>query len=228
MEKARQAMTSQAFKTLLHIRQSIDHHVSYKAGQGVPEISSTQEGGLKLLRNDVNQMIEQLPGGEVIRDADKRMAAVKEIYGKLQPMMKRPGDAIDFLRKTFEGESPNAKEDMMALLALEKQTGKPVVNDMFKALTYSHFSQSLAGNKFTRTVAGISPFLLSALGRVAGIPFQESMLGSLALATASQSPKLLGKVLRGAQASAPTFEKSAGPTAVGMLSAIRQRYKDQK
>ena len=220
-------LTSAVFKSLLHIRQSIDHHVDYANKSGVPEISSVQAGGLKELRNKVNQLIEDMPGGEILRDADKIMAAASEIYGKLQPMMKRTGDAVEFLKKTFEGKSANANEDMINLLALEKATGQPVVNDLFKAMTMSHFSQNLAGNKISRSVAGVSPFLMSAMLRVVGLPFQASLPLSAVGVSLARSPKVQGMAVRGAQKFGPGIEKAAKPTATALLNLIRQRYKSE-
>lgn len=225
MDAAKEQMSGNIFKRLLHIRQSIDHHVTY-SGTGVPAVSTVQEGGLKELRKQVNQMIEQMPRGEILRDADKTMAGASEIFGKLQPKMKNTGDAIDFLKKTFEGKTEQSKEDMMNLLALEKATGHPVVNDLFKALTMSHFSQALAGNKISRSVAGISPFLMSAMLRVAGFPFQASLMASAAAVTLSRSPRAQGMAIRAAQEYGPAIAKSAGPTATGLLNLIRQREKD--
>jgi hypothetical protein len=218
--------TAQVFKTLLHIRQSIDHWSSYGGGQ-VPAVSSVQEGGLKELRKEVNTLIESIPGGEILRDADKVVSAAKDVFSFLQPHMNTTGETIDFLRKTFNMEGVNAKDNMIKLLALEKISGKPVVNDMFKALTMSHFSQNLAGNQISRSVAGASPFLISALLRVAGLPFQASLPLSAAAVTAIRSPKLQGMAVRGAQKYGPSIAKMAKPTATAALAAIRQRWADE-
>jgi hypothetical protein len=220
------AITSDVFKTLLHIRQSIDHWVNYAKGN-VPDVGTIQSSGLKGLRQEVQGMIGQLPGGEILLNASSRLHAAKDIFEELQPKLKHTGDAIEFLKDTFAMKGNNHKENMMKLLALEEITGKPVVQDMFKALTVSHFSPKFAGGVISRAVAGISPFLASALLRAAGLPFQASLILSAAGVTLARSPRLQGVTVKAARDLGPSISKMAKPTATAALAAIRQRWADE-
>lgn len=221
--KVPEQTTSSMFKALLHLRQSIDEHVKYSSSSGASPVPSVAQGGLSALRPQVNQLIERLPGNEVLRNADKVSGMASDMYGKLQKNMERPGEAIEFLKNTFAGKGPNAKEDMRALYALEEFTGKPVVNDLFKAMTMSHFSKNLAGNVFSRSIAGLSPFVISALLRSTVLPgqFQAALIGGTSAVSALRSPKLMGKAIRALQKSAKPLAGASKPTAIAALNAIR-------
>lgn len=209
-------VSSTILKSLLHARDSIDHHISQK------QTFDVVRGGLAGMNREINQLIEKVPGGDLIRAADRAKAPVNELYDELMHKINDPEKAIKFLKETFEGEGPESRNNMSLLQNLEKMTGRNIVNNMFKVLTMNTYQQRLGGNRISRSIAGASPFLISALMRVAGVPFQLSLPLSAGMATASQSPALLGKMLRMAQSYAP-YEKAIG-TATGdvTMSLIRR------
>lgn len=208
-------------KTLYLVRGKIsDHFKSFPLGIG--ETASTQQSALGEYRTQINNLIEKLPGSDVLRSADAVRAGAKDIAAKLGSKLDRPGDALDFLKKTFAMADSNSEEDMTNLRALEKASGKPIIDDLFKALTKAHFSPALAGNMVKRSFLGISPFLASAGLRVAGLPFQFSLPVAAALTTAGRSAPFMGKLIRGAQAAEPYAMPAARATAVAGIAALRK------
>lgn len=210
--------------TLLHIRDSAQHWIKPKPGI-TPQFSGVQ-GGLSELYKDTNKLIEQIPGAEILRDADQMKTAAFGIHDRLEGLQKRPGEALEFLKKTFSMEGPNAKDDAISLVALDKMVqeagGPPVLKPLHDAMTAAYFAPKLAGNKISRAVAGASPFLISAMLRVAGLPFQAAMIGSGLGVSAARSPLLQGKMIRAAQNYGPGLAKAAKPAMVAALNAIRQ------
>lgn len=225
MEKARAEIVPTLFKRLLHIRNSISDNVDFVPGVA-PKAPGVQGAGLMGLRKDVNALIDQLPGGKKIRSADEMKSAAENIYGKLQTHLETPGRAVKFLRDVFEMKTVDAKEDMANLRVLEKVSGKPIIDDLFKSLSMSHFSQNLAHNKFSRSVAGISPFVFSIIGRELGLPYPAAVTAGVGAASLLSSPKVQGMAIRGAQKFGPAVSKAAAPTATGLLNSIRQRWSD--
>lgn len=207
-------------KTLLNIRQSIDRVVN--PPPGMIRAFAPQEKGLSQLRQEVNGMIENLPGGDIIRNADEHVAPIYDLVSKLQDNFKRPGESVAFLKKTLSGEGDNAEEDLMHLIALEKLSGKPIINELTDAMAKASFAPALADNKIKRSLAGASPFLISALLRMVKIPFQASLPLAAAISTVGQSPAALGGILRAAQNAEPTIQKTTKGLGVAGLNAIRQ------
>lgn len=213
--------SSDALKRLLNIRQSIKERI------GEPATFSMTKGGLADLRTEVNQMIEELPGGDVIRNADEYSSQVKGLHGKLIESLKTPEKTIEFVKSIMEGNTSESRENLILLLAMEKLSGRPVVDDMMKAITQSHFAPALANHTLKRSILGISPFLISGLMRVGGIPFQASLPAAAAITTAGQSPAVWGSLIRTAQALEPHMKTGAKATAVAGLAALRKMQEGQ-
>jgi hypothetical protein len=189
----------------------------------VPKVETLEEG----LKTKPDFILFDLNGdGET---ADKVKSAALSMAEKLGGLQKRPGEAVEFLRKTFAGEGPNAEEDMMNLLAFDKMVteggGKSVIQPLFKALTAQYFSPALAGNQVSRQIAGASPFLISAFFRILGMPFQASLPIGAAIVTAARSPRGQGAIIRGAQEGfGPKLAQAAKSSASAVLNLIRQRF----
>lgn len=218
--------TGLLYKNLLTLRRSIGHWVN----PSMRSISDGQKKGLMTYKENVQDMLSGLRHGSVLRTADQKWGAAKDIFGELEEKMKgsKPGknvgDALKFVKDTLEGdfEDPRNVENLHRLLDLEEVTKKPVIDDLFKALTQAKFSENLAGNTISRSIAGASPFLVSALLRVVGLPFQFSLPVGAAMATSSQSPKLLGKILRTSQKFGPEMAHASDSARPMVIKALRR------
>lgn len=208
--------SSDALKQLLYIRNSISERI------GQPDEFGIVKGGLADLRPRVNALIESLPGGDIIRNADGYTSKVTDLHKQLVDSLATPNKTLDFVKNIFSSNSGESKDNMRLLVELEKMTGKPIIDPMLKAITQSSFAPALAGNTIKRSIMGITPFLMSGLLRSAGVPFQISLPLSAAIATAGQSPALGGTLIRGAQAAEPYMQAGAKATAVGGLAALRK------
>ena len=217
-------------KELLHMRGSMGHWINPQASQ--KPIMKEAASGLAELRPRLNNMIAQLPGGQVLRNADAMKAAALGMSEKLETLHKgRPGEVLEFLRNTFEGKGPNAQEDMMNLMALDKfltdKGRSSIIEPLHAALAKQAFAPALAGNQISRAIAGASPFLISAMLRITGLPFQVSLPLSAAMVTSARSPALQGKAIRAAQEYGPGMAKAAKPAFMTALNLIRQRRQNQ-
>lgn len=216
-------LTAPVIKTIFDIRSSIG---KWMESPGIPD---QVKKGLTLRRHEINSLLETMPGGELFRSADKHAAQIMQVYEMLSENLdkNKPGKTIKWLTDTFSGKHPDSSDNLMHLAAMEKLSGHPVVDEMWNALTKAQFSQPLAGNMIKRSLAGASPFLISAMMRIAGIPFQLSLPMAAGLTTAAQSPAFVGGMIRGAQKAEPYMQAAGKGMAVTGLNALRQLMNQQ-
>ncbi len=201
-------------KILLATRQGVDHYVDHQTEMVKPVLEPgkglSKQQGVALLkyRKVINRMIESTPGGEVLRNADATMHKAGVIFSALQQHMSEPGRAEEFLRNTFYKDTPQSREDLVSLMALEKETGKPVIKNLFQSLTAETFKKPLQAARLRASIGGLSAWVVA---RAMGIPYAVG----IGLAAVSQSPVMMKMAIRGLKAVAPIAEKGTYPAALG-------------
>lgn len=151
-------------------------------------------------------------------NADTLKEQAESAYKNLVSAMETPGKAEEFLYNTYKGTKPTDKENLMDLLALERMSGKPVINDLFKEFSGREIQKGLAGKTIRSTLGGLSFFVLRAFGIPPAV--------SLPVALAAQSPKISSMLIPGglkALEAVGSASRVALPVAVNMLRKRREK-----
>lgn len=96
--------TKARLRDLVRLREKVDDLIYYPAASAdVPKIGSADQAFLKTLRKKINTIIEKIPGGQDLRDADAVYSSSRELYDDFQKSLATDGKAEDIVRRIVMG-----------------------------------------------------------------------------------------------------------------------------
>ena len=96
--------TNARLRDLIRLRGQVDDVVSWPTvSADVPKIGSADQHLLKQLRDKINGVIENIPGGKDLRDADEIYSTSRRLYDDFQRAMATEGKAEDLIRRISKG-----------------------------------------------------------------------------------------------------------------------------
>lgn len=105
-------------------------------GSVIQKASNIETRQAKVLANQIDDRMQQVPGGDAVVAQNKKYSQIAQVFGDLQKQLSKPGQSEDFLRRILLSKSGRAADYRASLGKLEQISGKPILSDlteMFKA-----------------------------------------------------------------------------------------------
>jgi hypothetical protein len=121
-------------RDLLRLREKVDDLINFpRVSADVPQIGSADQAFLKQLRGKINNIIEGIPGGKDIREADHIYSESRRLYDDFQKSLATQGKAEDIVRQIVRGGDVDGivgkrGEYVRLLQAIEKKTKKQLLD----------------------------------------------------------------------------------------------------
>lgn len=175
-------------RDLLRSRRRIDDMVMHpQVNPDVPRISGNDQRILKLKREEINDIIETIPGGKMQRAADKAYAKTRELYDEFQHSLSTQGTAEAAIRRVHKGGKVSdiigkEGEYVRLIQRVERMEGKDILSPIKREMAARNINR-LESTGFTGLPAetmgpkGLASFLTGAR-RVAEVPGALNRVGT--------------------------------------------------
>ena len=181
-------------RDLYRLRQKVDDFIRYpQVRPDVPAISTQHQALLKSMRSRINKVIERIPGGKALREADELYSSSRELFDDLQKQLATKGKAEDLIERVLMGGDVDnmigkTGEYAALLRRLEKAKGLNLVDPAKADLAARAFNEMN-----TKGLAGLPARTLGPKG-VAGVLTGTRRLSKVpdALAMPLESTKTQG------------------------------------